>query len=91
MGVDTRNKRSSAIFPSSPWRQQLPAPDSAVAAGDRMHTAYMYAFSTAAAPEGGWFSPAIIIPLARGGPAVAVVDGVFVGNCIGGGGMVIGA
>ena len=42
MAVDTRDKRSSAIAVSSPWRNRLPLPDSTVDQGDRQHTAYYY-------------------------------------------------
>lgn len=40
--IDSRNKRESAIAIGSPWRMRLPAPDSAVGAGDRRHVAYQY-------------------------------------------------
>lgn len=47
MAVDTRDKRSSAINPSCPWRGQLPAPDTTVNQGDRQHTAGLYRGITA--------------------------------------------
>lgn len=50
MPVDTRSKRSSAIFPRSPWRCRFPAPDGTVDAADRRTIALGYAFPTAAPP-----------------------------------------
>ena len=42
MAIDTRDKRSSAIHVSLPWRGLLPLPDGSLNQGDRQHTAYMY-------------------------------------------------
>lgn len=50
MAVDTKNKRSSAIFPGSPWRGMLPAPDGTIDQGDRQATAFVYSGIEAGAP-----------------------------------------
>ena len=50
MAIDTRNKRSSAINPQSPWRGQWPAPDSTIDQADRQHTLWSYAGILAGAP-----------------------------------------
>lgn len=50
MAVDTRNKRSSAIQVSLPWRSMLPAPDGAIDQADRQHTALLYAGILATSP-----------------------------------------
>lgn len=42
MAVDTRSKRSSAMFISSPWRSLLPVGDGTVGQEDRQHAAYLY-------------------------------------------------
>jgi hypothetical protein len=42
MAVDTRDRRSSAIDVSSPWRSKLPTPDGTIAAADRQHAAGYY-------------------------------------------------
>lgn len=42
MPVDTRNKRSSALHVTGPWRCQWPTPDGTIAAGDRQEIAFMY-------------------------------------------------
>ena len=43
MAIDTRDKRSSAIFVGQPWRNMLPAPDAAAEdQSDRQHVALMY-------------------------------------------------
>ena len=42
MAIDTRDKRSSAIYVGTPFRGQLPAPVGAVVDGDRAHVAFMY-------------------------------------------------
>jgi len=47
MAVDTRNKRSSAVDVSSPWRTAMPAPNSTIDAQDRAHIAGYYALSEA--------------------------------------------
>lgn len=49
--VDTRDKRSSAISPGSPWRDQLPAPDGNVTEGDRAQVGGLYSgLATATLP-----------------------------------------
>lgn len=50
MAIDTRNKRASALLPGLPWRGFLPAPDSAVDAGDRLQGAFLYRGIAADAP-----------------------------------------
>ena len=42
MAIDTRNKRSSAIFIGSPWRGMLPLPDGTIGQADRQHAAFLY-------------------------------------------------
>lgn len=42
MAVDTRNKRSSALLVSLPWRGLLPLPDSSLSQADRQHVAFQY-------------------------------------------------
>lgn len=42
MAVDTRNKRSSAIGVSLPWRGMLPDPDGSVDTEDRPHVVWLY-------------------------------------------------
>lgn len=42
MGITTRNKRSSAINISSPWRGMLPAPSGSSAGSDRAEVAFLY-------------------------------------------------
>lgn len=42
MAMDTRNKRSSAIGITLPWRTALPAPDSTVDSLDWQETTYLY-------------------------------------------------
>lgn len=52
MPLDSRDKRSSAINISSPWRGMLPTPDgAALNQGDRQQVALMYRGIAAAAPE----------------------------------------
>lgn len=41
-GIDTRSKRASAIYVSSPWRDAPVLPNGSIGAPDRSHTAYMY-------------------------------------------------
>ena len=41
MALDNKNKRSSAINASSPWRSRLPFPNGGISAQDRAHAAYM--------------------------------------------------
>lgn len=43
MAVDSRDKRSSAINVSSPWRGMLPLPDGTVDQADRQHAPFVYA------------------------------------------------
>lgn len=43
MALDTRNKRSSAIGVSLPWRNMLPDPDGTTTQADRQAVAYLYA------------------------------------------------
>ena len=50
--MDTRDKRSSAIHVTQPWRGMLPVPDGGLNQGDRQHTAVMYRGIAAAAPGG---------------------------------------
>ncbi|HEV8655645.1 MAG TPA: hypothetical protein VGR85_09060 [Candidatus Limnocylindria bacterium] len=52
MAIDTRNKRSSAVFVTMPWRAQLPAPDGAIGQGDRQAVAFMYSGILATAAGG---------------------------------------
>jgi hypothetical protein len=42
MAIDTRNKRSSAINITSPWRSKLPLADGTVAQADRQHAGLHY-------------------------------------------------
>lgn len=43
MAIDSRDKRSSAISPTMPWRGLFPVPDGAInSAGDRQHVDLMY-------------------------------------------------
>ena len=42
MALDSRNRRSSAMLVSLPWRGLLPAPNGSVGASDRAATAYQY-------------------------------------------------
>jgi hypothetical protein len=53
MAIDTRDKRSSAIDVSLPWRNKLPLPDSTVDQSDRQHAMFYYSGILAAAPTGG--------------------------------------
>lgn len=48
--MDTRDKRSSAILHSLPWRGLFPLPDGAVNQADRQHTCNMYRGIAAGAP-----------------------------------------
>jgi len=60
MPVDTRDKRSSALLVSLPWRGLLPLPDGALNQGDRQHVGLMYRgipAAAAAAPAAGTFKP----------------------------------
>lgn len=50
MAVDTRNKRSSAIGVSLPWRMRFPAPDGSFDAADRLHINVHYAGIGASSP-----------------------------------------
>ena len=49
--MDTRDKRSSAIQPSLPWRGYFPAPDGSLNQGDRQHTCNLYRGIAADAPS----------------------------------------
>jgi hypothetical protein len=42
MAIDTRDKRSSALYVTSPWRSQWPTPDGILDTGDRQEIAFMY-------------------------------------------------
>lgn len=42
MAIDTRNKRSSAVHVSIPFRCLYPAGDGSIDQGDRQHVALMY-------------------------------------------------
>lgn len=68
MAIDTRNKRSSAIHTSSPWRCQLPLADGAIGQADRQHTAWIYSgilaeeTQEAQAPGGRFVAMAAYVP-----------------------------
>lgn len=47
--MDTRDKRSSAVLHSLPWRGMFPAPDGSLNQADRQHTCNMYRGIAAAA------------------------------------------
>ncbi len=50
MPIDTRDKRSSAVHVSLPWRGELPAPDGSLNQGDRQQAAQQYRGINAAPP-----------------------------------------
>ena len=50
MAIDSRDKRSSAVNPGSPWRGMLPVADGTVSQADRQHAAYWYRGIAAASP-----------------------------------------
>ena len=52
MAVDTRDKRSSAINLSNPWRGMLPTPGT-ITQPDRQHVPYMYSGIAATSGGGG--------------------------------------
>jgi hypothetical protein len=52
MALDTRNKRSSAINVSSPWRGMLPVPDGSLDQGDRQQVGLHYRGILSASPSG---------------------------------------
>ena len=72
MAIDTRDKRSSAIHPSSPWRCQFPLADGAIGQGDRQHTAWIYSGILAAALD---VTPDVTWTLQNQGQWVANDDG----------------
>lgn len=49
--MDTRDKRSSALFLTLPWRNQYPVADSAITQADRQHAARLYAGILAGPPS----------------------------------------
>lgn len=49
MAIDTRDKRSSAVNITLPWRGLYPAPDGALDQADRQHVALLYRGISAAA------------------------------------------
>lgn len=51
MAVDTRDKRSSAIFPAIPWRNRYPDPDGTIDADDRTHADLHYEGIAISAPS----------------------------------------
>ena len=51
MALDTRDKRSSAIMVSLPWRGLFPLPDGTVNQGDRQQCACMYRGIAAQTPS----------------------------------------
>lgn len=62
MSIDTRTKRASAMFISSPWRVLFPLPDGTVEERDRATAAFMYSglsYSGVVPPvdEGGIYIP----------------------------------
>lgn len=50
MALDTRDKRSSAVMVSLPWRGHEPVADGTVGQADRQHTALMYSGIAADVP-----------------------------------------
>lgn len=52
MALDTRNKRSSAINVSIPWRGQLPDPNGSINQADRQQVGLHYSGILAASPGG---------------------------------------
>lgn len=52
MAIDTRDKRSSSISVSLPWRGLLPVPDGALNQADRQHVGLHYS-GVLADPPGG--------------------------------------
>lgn len=56
--MDTRNKRSSAIMLTLPWRGQYPEPDGALSQLDWQQVANLYAGILAASPSGAVFKTA---------------------------------
>jgi hypothetical protein len=72
VAIDTRNKRSSAIHVSLPWRGQEPAPDGALSQADRQHTGLHYAGIAA----GG--AAAVVTGRVMGWPGEDTFNGPFV-------------
>jgi len=63
MAVDTRDKRSSAINVSIPWRGLLPLSDSTINAPDRGHTMFLYMGLIAVVAAGSGACANTLIPL----------------------------
>ena len=58
--MDTRDKRSSAIHVSLPWRGFFPVPDGALSQADRQHVCLMYRGIAAGAAVPSFEAPADI-------------------------------